>query len=287
MIAERRIEMVSQTIKVIDAHTHVFPDKIADKSKNYVGGFYGLPMYTIGTSKELTKVSHESRMIGGKEYKITHQLICSPAVTALQTDSINEYISELVKSDSSLIGFGTLHPDNENFEEIIDSIIDSGLKGIKFHSDFQRFNIDDKKMYPIYKYASQKHLPILFHMGDEKLDFSRPFRLARVIEDIPDLKIIAAHAGGYSHWDESINLPVSDNLYFDISSSLKFISKEQLTAFLKRFGYTHFFFGSDFPMWNPYDEIERFISLGFDEEIQRAIEFDNFSRFIGLNTVSS
>lgn len=37
MIAERRIEMVSQTIKVIDAHTHVFPDKIADKSRNYVG----------------------------------------------------------------------------------------------------------------------------------------------------------------------------------------------------------------------------------------------------------
>lgn len=48
----------------------------------------------------------------------------------------------------------------------------------------------------------------------------------------------------------------------------------------------HFFFGSDFPMWNPYDEIERFISLGFDEKIQRAIEFDNFSKFIGLNNVS-
>ena len=74
---------------------------------------------------------------------------------------------------------GRCTPDNENFEEIIDSIIDSGLKGIKFHSDFQRFNIDDKKMYPIYKYASQKDLPVLFHMGDEKLDFSRPFRVGK------------------------------------------------------------------------------------------------------------
>lgn len=274
--------MQNATINVIDAHTHVFPDKIADKSRDYVGGFYGLPMYTVGTSEELERVSAQNREINGRNYRISHQLVCSPAVNPLQTENINKYIGGLVKSDNSLIGFGTLHPDNENYRQIIDGIVDSGLKGLKFHSDFQRFNIDDKRMYPIYRYAAEKGLPILFHMGDQKLEYSRPFRLAKVIEDIPNLKVIAAHVGGYCHWDESINLPVSDNLYFDISSSLEFITKDQLTAFFERFGYTHFFFGSDFPMWNPYEELERFIALGFGEEIERAVEFDNFAEFIGL-----
>ena len=48
-------------------------------------------------------------------------------------------------------------------------------------------------MYPIYEYAAKKKLPVLFHMGDKKLDYSSPCRLKRVLEDIPELRVIAAH----------------------------------------------------------------------------------------------
>lgn len=274
--------MESVIHNVIDAHTHVFPDKVAEKSREFVGSFYNLPMYTCGTASELKKVSDGSRTINGRTYRISHQLVCSPAVTAAQTGSINRYISGLVSENSSLIGFGTLHPENSDFEDIIDGIAASGLKGIKFHPDFQQFSIDDKNMYPVYRYAAKKGLPILFHMGDMKLDYSSPHRLARVVGDIPELKVIAAHMGGYSHWDEAIDLPVSENLYFDISSTLSFMPKEQFMRFIEKFGYTRFFFGSDFPMWEPYGELEKFLSLGYDENVQRAIEFDNFADLIGL-----
>ena len=179
------------------------------------------------------------------------------------------------------MGFGTLHPENEDYEQIISHIKDIGLKGIKFHSDFQRFNIDDKNMYPIYRKIAEYGLPVLFHMGDEKLDFSNPKRLTNVLNDIPQLKCIAAHTGGYCHWGEAFDLPVSENLYFDISSSLSFLSRNQLYNFLNKYGTDKFFFGSDFPMWNPYDELKKLDSFDLDEQTQRKIEYHNFMNFIG------
>lgn len=68
-------------------------------------------------------------------------------------------------------------------------------------------------------------------MGDKKLDYSSPCRLKRVLEDIPELRVIAAHMGGYSRWNEAFSLPASDNLYFDISSSLGIIPKKMFFDF--------------------------------------------------------
>lgn len=273
---------MKKIIKIIDAHTHVFPDKIAEKCRISVGTFYDLPMYTSGTISELEKIRNIHFMQDGIEYRIARQLICSPAVTASQTYNINRFISEQVAANRNLLGFGTLHPENENFEEVIDSIIDMNLCGIKFHSDFQHFNIDDKCMYPIYEYAAKKKLPVLFHMGDKKLDYSSPCRLKRVLEDIPELRVIAAHMGGYSRWNEAFSLHASDNLYFDISSSLGIIPKKMFFDFLERFGYSHFFFGSDFPMWNPYEMLKILLKYQLDETMLCGITHDNFMKFINI-----
>lgn len=267
---------------IIDSHTHIFPDKIADKSRTNVGNFYNQPMFTTGTSNELHRVSGMEKIINGKKYKIKYQLICSPAVNGKQTESINNFIINSVKQNTDYIGFGTIHPDNDNYKEIIDYIKASGLKGIKLHPEFQNFNIDDSKMYPFYRYIAKCGLPVLFHAGDMRLNNSSTEKLNKIIKDIPELKIIAAHLGGYMRWNESIALEPSENLYFDISSSLSFISREQFIRFLDRFGYKHFFFGSDFPMWYPYGELEKFIDLGLEEEICKAIEYNNLTEFLKI-----
>lgn len=79
---------MKKIIKIIDAHTHVFPDKIAEKCRISVGTFYDLPMYTSGTISELEKIRNIHFMQDGIEYRIARQLICSPAVTASQTYNI-------------------------------------------------------------------------------------------------------------------------------------------------------------------------------------------------------
>jgi hypothetical protein len=40
-------------MKIIDAHTHIYPDKIAQKATEAIGDFYGLGMRCIGTAENL------------------------------------------------------------------------------------------------------------------------------------------------------------------------------------------------------------------------------------------
>ncbi|MBR2086544.1 MAG: amidohydrolase family protein, partial [Oscillospiraceae bacterium] len=92
---------------------------------------------------------------------------------------------------------------------------------------------------------------------------------------------IAAHMGGYSHWNEAFDLlQPSKRLYFDLSSTLQFIDGDLLKRFLDKFGEEQFFFGSDFPMWDPAKELERLLSFRLPESTLQNILHDNFLRYI-------
>jgi len=277
--------MHNDIIPVIDAHCHIFPDKIADKSKESVREFYELPMYTSGTVAHLQAERNQIIEIYHQKYQIVKQLICSPAVVPKQTHSINDFISETVNTDSGFVGFGTIHPENENFQEILSGFREKNLIGLKVHSDFQQFNIDEPKMYPVYHETARLQLPVLFHMGDKKLDYSHPRRLQRLLDDMPNLTAVAAHMGGYSHWEEAYEvLEPSERLYFDISSTLQFIDGDLLLKFIRKFGESQFFFGSDFPMWNPAEELRTLIDFGYPEDLLHKLIFQNYTEFLKNNS---
>ncbi len=267
----------SDDVAVIDTHAHIFPDKIAEKAKESVGSFYNLPMHTVGTLDELYKVRSECN----PHHKIVAQTIFSPAMSASQTKSINDFIAGLCAGDKSLIGFGTLHRDNTDFASEIKRIQCLGLKGVKFHSDFQQTNIDDERMFPIYGELEKNYIPVIFHMGDKKLDYSSPRRLKNVLEKFPNLIVIAAHMGGYSHWKEAYDiLPKSERLFFDTSSTFSFISDYEFRALADKFGTDKIFFGSDFPIFDPNDEIEKLHKTGLKSSDIRRIEYYNYVEFL-------
>lgn len=259
-----------------DAHTHIFPEKIAEKATNSIGHFYEFDnMCCSATTENLLKNS--------SEINVGYKLVCSSAVTASQVDSINSFIVSECKKNKSFVGFCALHPETENFIDVLDYIQENNLVGIKFHPDFQKFNIDDKSAYPMYKEAAKRNLPVLFHMGDNRYDFSSPERLKKVLFDIPDLTVMAAHFGGYMRWDDAINLPKKDNLYFDTSSSLTKLSKDMALKFIEKFGEDHFLFGTDFPMWKSTEELERFLSLNLGKKTNEKILRLNFEKLFSLS----
>lgn len=278
---------MSEVYPIIDAHCHVFPDAVADKSRTAVAAFYGLPMYTSGTAAHLREVRGKIMEIDGRRFQTVQQLICAPAVTPHQTDSINRFIAALVQEDPALTGFGTLHPGNADYADILPEFRRLGLSGLKLHSDFQQFDLDAPAMLPVYEAAADLGLPVLFHMGDRKLDYSHPRRLQAVLRELPHLTAIAAHMGGYAHWKEALSLlQPSERLYFDLSSTLQFIDGDLIRAFLAKFGETQFFFGSDFPMWEPEKELARLLSFGLPEETLQKLLHDNFVRFMEEMSIS-
>ena len=98
----------------------------------------------------------------------------------------------------------------------------------------------------------------------------------------PKLTIIGAHFGGYSEWEEAYRMPRLENVYYDTSSSLFMLEPAMAVRFIDHFGADRYFFGSDFPMWNPKKELDRFLALGLDEETNNMILHDNFAKVFGL-----
>lgn len=261
--------------EIIDAHTHIFPEKIAENATINIGKFYDIPMNCCGSSLHLIE--------SGSKFNVTKYLVCSTATKPHQVAAINNFIKYEVSKHDCFIGLGTTHPDSDDIEADIKQITDLGLHGVKLHPDFQSFNIDDRKAYPIYEMIEGK-LPVLIHCGDNRYDYSSPLRVAKIHRDFPDLKIIAAHLGGYQRWDEASEcLAGLENIRFDTCSSLEFMSKEKAASLIRRYGIENCFFGTDFPMWRHENELKNLLSLGFTEKENQMILADNFKDFFDLH----
>lgn len=260
-------------MKIIDMHTHIFPEKVATEAINNIGKYYGKAMSKKGTAIDLSQEM--------KKEDISYSLVCSTATRIGQVNAINKFVSEQVKKYPEFIGFGTIHQDVKDPNKEIDEIIALGLKGIKLHPEFQVFNIDSSKMMKIYE-AAEGRLPILMHMGDENKDSSSPKRLAKVLDKFPKIKMIAAHFGGYMAWDEVIEYLVGRDVYFDTSSSLWKIDKKQAMNIIEKHGVEKILFGTDYPMWSYKEEIERFMQLPLSKEQQELILYKNAHKFLHL-----
>lgn len=262
--------------EIIDAHCHIYPDKIAERAVHGTDTFYDIVSKHKGTFKDL---------IGQKESSgIDKFVVQSVATTPRQVKSINEFIAkEIDLYGDFLIGLGTLHQNSETMEEDVLHLKELGLKGVKLHPDIQNFKIDEERYFPIYELCEKHDLPILMHTGDFRYDNSNPNRLIPLLETFKKLKIIGAHFGGWSIYeDASKKLYKYKNLYVDCSSAFYKLDKKTAKEIICRYGVDKVLFGSDYPMWDAGEELSYFFSLNFSEEENRKILSQNLKTLLKL-----
>ena len=259
---------------IIDFHAHVYPEKIAEKATQAISDFYDAPMVYHGKVEEL--------LASGSKIGVVKYIVHSTATKPMQVESINDFIIGLKNEYSEFVGFGTMHPDYENFEAELKRISAAGLKGIKLHPDFQKFQIDTPKMDDVYEAMAALKLPVLVHAGDCRYDFSGPKRIRNVLDKHPSLTVIAAHFGGYTEWDASLEYLAGQKVYFDTSSTLWKLPIEKANNMIRKHGVEKFLFGSDFPMCDHEDELGRFNKLDLNEEERQAILYENARKLLDL-----
>ena len=263
-------------MEIIDAHAHIYPEKIAAKATGTIGVFYDIEMeMPAGTADRLIE--------DGRRAGISRYVVHSVATTAHQVRSINDFIKREVEAHPEFIGFITLHQDL-SYDEIVrevDLAVERGMHGIKLHPDFQRFNVDDEAAEKFYRAAEGK-LPILLHIGDDRYEYSKPERLIKMAKKYPNVTFIAAHFGGYRCWEDAPLYRGLDNVYFDTCSSLPFISTEKAKELIDMLGADKFFFGTDFPMWDATAELERFNKLPLTEKESEMILSENLKKLLKI-----
>ena len=283
------------TYTIIDAHCHVYPEKIAARAVESTDQFYNTRGFGLGTVADLLERGGAAGCDG--------YVIQSVASTPHHVASINRFIAGAVAAareagqGSVLTGLGTLHPDLEDMRGAVEEIVALGLHGVKLHPDMQKFCVDDEKAYPIYALCAERELPILMHMGDPRYDYSHPDRLYRVMKDFPTLTVVAAHMGGWANWDYACErLSEFPRLYVDTSSSMatpkkaygiephvESLSPAHTAALIHRWGADKVLFGTDYPMWSPEEDLAVFFAMGLTRDENAAILAENAARVFGIH----
>ncbi len=261
-------------MNVLDFQCRVYPDAIAPKAADSVRQFYHL-----GNDQMDGKVSSLLRY--GKEAGVDRFVILPVSLRPDRTRHINEFILSQLEEHDCFYGYGTLHADMENLCEEVEFIMNHGLKGIKMHPDSQVFALDDPRLFPAYDMIQGK-LPVILHMGDQRYDYSHPLRLRRLLEQFPKLQVIAAHFGGYSMYETASELLTDKDCFFDVSSSLMFMEEGVAEKFINHYGADRFVYGSDFPMWNPVDEMRRFRRLKLTDRQFEQISHETAEYLLGI-----
>lgn len=254
--------------KIIDVHTHIFPEKIAKKATESIGRFYDLTMHDIGLEELLEK---EMEHAG-----VRHCFLLSTATVESQVKPINDFLIDTIKNRSDkFTAFGTVHVETKDPISEIDRMRKNGITGIKFHNDFQGFAIDDPRIFPVYEKAQAEKIPIMFHAGDKRYNYTNPDKFVKLSKLFPDLIAIASHFGAYSEWNKIDNEYLETDFYFDTSSTLFELPIEKARQIIKRHGEDKFLFGSDFPMWKASNELKNIEKLELDDVTTEKILYKN------------
>lgn len=261
---------------IIDFHTHLWPDKVAEKAKNHLETSYRRPMTTIPTVSNALSIMDECG--------ITKSVIASVASRPEQVESINKWLFG-IKSDR-FIKFAALHPFYNKWSYELDKIKDNAM-GIKYQPEFQMFFIDDERIFPVYEKIQKLQIPILFHCGYELtltgLIQAGPKQMLNVKKHFPEIKFIAAHMGGFMLWDEIEQKIIGDKyFYIDTSSSVVFMKKEQVYRFFKKHDENKILFGSDFPFGHPKEDLKALKELNIEKDLLEKIMHKNAKKLLNL-----
>lgn len=260
-------------MRIIDFHTHVYPQAIAQKAAQSICDFYELD--GGGMNGTVSQLLERGKMAGIEKY-----VVLPVGLKPNHVRHINEFILAEIGLHSEFVGFGTVHAAQEDLLDETEFILNAGLRGVKMHPDTQLFNIDDERLFPMYDMLQGK-IPVMLHMGDKRYNYSHPARLRRVMKEFPGLQVIAAHFGGYSVYDEAYECLHDMNCMMDVSSSLMFMSREEAVKRIRAYGAERLLYGTDFPLWDPVEEVKRFQSLPLTGEEFDLISHKNALELLG------
>ena len=119
----------------------------------------------------------------------------------------------------------------------LDRCLERGARGLKLHLWFHRYRLPDAL--PILERVASAGLPVLAHLG-----FGPPEDVEMVLDKLPNLKLILAHAG-IPHFERLWRLP---RVMFDVAATPALISRGTVKRMLAAVGPSRVVFGSDAPV---------------------------------------
>lgn len=280
---------------IIDFHTHVFPDKIAEKAVKSLSDSSRAVPYTNGTAFD----RKESMKKAGIDYSVNLPV----ATKASQVESINTVAIENALEDmkNGIIPFGAMHPQFGNIKNELKRLKLAGVRGIKIHPAFYGLDIADTSVMNIIYEAAALDLIVITHAG---WDIGFPEKnyipiesLIRIDSEIGPEKMILAHMGGWKDWDNVGKYLAGSKYYFDTAFAIGkvnarkdlpepmltyMLSDDEFVELCKKHGVNRILFGTDSPWSDQKEYVDKINSLSFSDYEKDCIFSGNAKELLGI-----
>ena len=281
---------------IIDFHTHTFPENLAGRAIEKLAKSARALNYLDGTAGALRSSMREA----GVDYSLLLPVVTRPG----QQGDVNRIAAETNAraAETGLLSFGGIHPENEDYRQILRNLAENGVKGIKIHPVFQQVPIDDIRFQRIIACASENDMIVITHAGYDigfpGEDQASVSRIARMLDIVKPEKFVLAHMGGWECWEEVEQYIAGRNVWLDTAFSLLPVepapgtlrspeedpplSREQFLRIVRRMGADRILFGTDSPWSGQIETLNAIRESGLSRSEQEAVLGENAAGLLGM-----
>jgi hypothetical protein len=208
----------------------------------------------------------------------------------------NDYVAEVRNEyPEFFIGFGSVDPLKDDcVAEAVRCIEDLELSGFKFQQIAQGFDPSDPQHRHLWNTIEDLDVPVVFHGGNStlgagtpggrglKIKYGDPMLIDDVAAEHPEMDILLAHPAFPWEKQQLAICQQKGNVYMDLSGWMPRYIDDQVLHYARTILQDKVMFGTDYPMIEPEPWLTQFEELGFDEDVQRKLLWENAERFLEL-----
>jgi predicted TIM-barrel fold metal-dependent hydrolase len=263
--------------KIIDFHTHAFPDLLADRAIKTLEKAAGVKACLSGTISALLQSMDRCG--------IDKSVVCSIATKPSQFESIITWSAEA--RSERIIPLPSVHPEDPKASERVYQIKAEGFKGIKLHPYYQEFFIDEERLFPLYDAVCKHNLMLVMHTGFDiafpPIRRADPEKIMRVLDQFPSMRLITTHFGSWKLWEEVEKSIIGRKVYMELSFALEFLREDEVRSMIMAHPREYILFGSDSPWTSQEDSVSLVRRLDLGGEMERLIFRDNALSLLNAN----
>lgn len=206
---------------LVDAHVHLFPDRLADAVRAWF-------------DQHAWPIRHRQRADA-----LVAQLLAAGVGRAValpyahkpgMAEALNAFTLDLAKRHPMVVPCCTVFPGEDGAERILDQALGrDGFAGMKMHCHVQRVSPDDPRMDAVWRASARHRKPVVIHAGPEPAlagygadvrVFSGAAKVCRALQRNPDAIAIIPHLGADEYAQFEAMLDEFPNLYLDTTMAI-------------------------------------------------------------------
>ena len=159
---------------------------------------------------------------------------------------------EVASKHSPLVGFGSVHPFDGEFDTKLEAQKRAGARGVKIHPAVQMLPPDHPRAIEVYRVCGELGLPVFWHCGPVEIEgrwgryCSQLKHYWRAVHSNPDTTFVLGHSGALQ-MDMAIELANTyDNVYCEIASQ----GVSNVTRLVHETDVGKLMFGTDWPFYH-------------------------------------